>query len=176
MTTQYEAGQEANTIRATTNSDTRSKTPTRNNNASTHAQATSSGQKTPTRYENPIQTTRNETPPENPNTASWAQVTQGSHKTPSKYSTLGQTPKKRHSTETISVAPLENQPETRTSSSSPPPPTQPKSRKKIIQQITPVLRIEDRTNREDPDAWECLTVCSIFDPEYRGDLLYDLFS
>merc|ERR1711997_1033996 len=31
-TTQYEAGQETNTIQATTNSNTRSKTPTRNNN------------------------------------------------------------------------------------------------------------------------------------------------
>ena len=163
ITTQSEAGQEENTIRATTNSDTRSKTPTRNNNTATYAQVTTSGQKTPTRYENPNLTTRNETPPENPSTASWAQVTQGSHKTPSKYSTLGQTPKKRHSMDTISAAPLENQPETRTSSSPPPPPSQPKSRKKIMQQLTPVLRLEDRTNREDPNSWECLTL-TIPDP------------
>ena len=76
---------------------------------------------------------------------------------------MGQTPKKRHSTDIISAAPPESQPETRTSSSPPPLPTQPKSRRKIIQQLTPILRLEDRTNREDPDEWECLTL-TIPDP------------
>ena len=98
-----------------------------------------------------------------PSTVSWAQITQGNHKTPSKYSTLSRTPDRRHDTDLISVAPLQPQPETQQSSSPPPLPIQPKSRKKIIQQLTPILRLKDRTDREDPDGWECLTL-TIPDP------------
>merc|ERR1712110_733928 len=40
---------------------------------------------------------------------------------------------------------------------------QPKSRKKIMQELTPVLRLEDRTNRDDPREWENISM-TIPDP------------
>ena len=116
-TSAHETSQDTNIILEASNSATRNLTPTRNNNLATYAQVTSSGQKTPTKYKHPSQTTTNQTPPQDSSTASWAQITQGSHKTPNKYSTPSLTPDRRHDTDSISVAPLQPQPETQQPSS-----------------------------------------------------------